>query len=69
MEVLDCKVDGKSFCLDIDNEPTPEVQQVADIMETRGSRTAWENRTTVYKCKDGEETGKHQKIMYTSLSL
>ena len=62
MEVLDCTVDGKSFCLDIDDEPTPEIQQVADIMETRGSRTTCESRTTVYKCKDEEETGMHQQL-------
>ena len=62
MEVLDCTVDGKSFCLDIDDKTTPEIQQVADIMETRGFRTTQESRTTVYKCKDEEETSKHQKL-------
>lgn len=61
MEVLDCTVAGKSFCLEVDDEPTPEIKQVADIMETRGPRTTRESRTSVYKCKDEEEIGKHQK--------
>ena len=61
MYVLDCTVDGNSFCLDIDDEPTPETQQEADIMETRGSKTIRESRTSVYKCKDDEEIGKHQE--------
>ena len=61
MEVLDCTIDGKSFCLDVDDEPTPEIKQVADIMETRGSRTTRESRTSVYKYKDEEEIGEHQK--------
>ena len=30
-------------------------------METRGSRSTRESRTSVYKCKDEEEIGKHQK--------
>ena len=62
MEIIDCQVDGKSFSLDVDDEPSPEIQKVADIMETRGSRTTRESRTTLYKCKDEEETSKHQKF-------
>ena len=42
MEVIDCTVDGKSFSLDVD-EPSPEIQQVANIVETRGSRTTRES--------------------------
>ena len=61
MEVIDCTVDGKSFSLDVD-EPSPEIQQVANIVETRGSRTTRESRTTVYKCKNEEETATHQKL-------
>ena len=61
MEVIDCTTDGKSFSLDID-EQTPEIQEVSNIIETRGSRTTRESRTTVYKCKDEEETSKHQKL-------
>ena len=63
MEIIDCKIDGKSFCLDVDDDPTPEIQEAADIMETRSSaRTTRESRTSLYKCKDEEETGKHQKL-------
>ena len=61
MEVIDCTTDGKSFSLDVD-EPSPEIQQVANIVETRGSRTTRESRTTVYKCKNEEETASHQKL-------
>jgi hypothetical protein len=61
MEVLDCRVDGKPLCLDLDDEPTPGIKEVADITETRRSGTTREPRTTAYKCKDEEEIGKHQK--------
>ena len=63
MEIIDCKIDGKSFCLDVDDEPTPEIQEAADIIETRSSaRTTRKSRTSLYKCKDEEETGQHQKL-------
>lgn len=62
MEIIDCQVDGKSFCLDIDDEPSPEIQQVADIIENRGSRTTRESRTTIYQSKNEEETATHQKL-------
>ena len=44
MEILDCKVNGKSFCLDVD-EPSPRIEELSPIIETRGSRTTRENRT------------------------
>ena len=51
MEIMDCrKADGKSFSLDVDEDPSPEIQEVTDLMETRGSRTTRESRKTVYKC-------------------
>ena len=62
MEILDCKVDGKSFCLEVDDNSSPQIETVANIMETRGSRTTRESRTSVYKCKNEEEPGKHQKL-------
>ena len=61
MEIIDCTTEGKSFCLDVD-EPTPDIAKVTSIIETRGSRTTRESRSTVYKCKTEEETGKHQKL-------
>ena len=63
MEIIDCKVNGKSFSLDVNDEPSPEIQEVADIIETRSSaRTTRESRTSLYKCKDEEERGQHQKL-------
>ena len=63
MEVIDCTTDGKSCSLDVDGDPSPEIQQVTDIMETRSSaRTTRESRTRVHKCKDEEETATHQKL-------
>lgn len=47
--------------MDVD-EPTPDIAKVIPIIETRGSRTTRESRTTVYKCKTEEETGKNQKL-------
>ena len=61
MEIIDCTTDGKSFSLDV-HESTPEIKQVANIVETRGSRTTHESRTSVYKCKNEEETATHQKL-------
>ena len=46
MEIIDCKIDGKSFCLDVDDDPSPEIQEAADIMETRSS--ARTTRVTIY---------------------
>ena len=63
MEIIDCKVNDKSFCVDIDDEPSPEIQQVADMMETRSS--AWatrESRTSLYKYKDEKETSQDQNL-------
>ena len=62
MEIIDCQVHGKSFSLDFDEEPSPEIQKAADIMETRGSRTTRDSRTTLYKCKDEEETSEHKRF-------
>ena len=54
MEVIDCTTDGKSFCLDVDDGPTPEIQEVSNIVENRGSRTTRESRTSLDKCKNGQ---------------
>ena len=62
MKNLDCKVDWKSFSLEID-KPSPEINKnCANIMETRGSRTTCESRTAMYKCKNHEKAGKHKKV-------
>ena len=58
MKILDCKVDGESFSLEVDNnDSSPQIENVANVMETRRSRTTRESRTTMYKCKHEEETG------------
>ena len=63
MEIIDCKVNEKSFSLDVDEEPSPEIQEVADIIEIRsGAKTTRESRTTLYKWKDEEEKGQYQKL-------
>ena len=70
MEIIDCKVNGKSFSLDVDDEPSPEIQEVADIMETRSSaRTTRESRTSLYKCKDEKETGQHRSCVHFSVDM
>lgn len=54
---------GKLFCLEVeDNDSSSQIENIANIMETRGSRTTRESKTSVYKCKNEEETGKHQKL-------
>ena len=61
MEIIGFTTDGKSFSLNVD-EASPEIKQVANIVETRGSKTTHESRTTVYKCKNEEETATRQKL-------
>ena len=58
MEVLDCTNDSFS----LEEAPTKTQEVATNIMETRGPRTTRESRTSAYKCKDKEETCKHQKL-------